>query len=65
MAMEKKLSITTISIDADVSTWTVRGWIRKGWLPAVKIGGSVRIAEKDYLNFIDSAPQRKKKAVCK
>ena len=38
----------------------MRGWIRKGWLPSVKIGGAVRIAEEDYREFIASPDKRRK-----
>ena len=58
--MTKHLSIKSISTSAEVSPWTVRGWIRKGWLPSVKIGGAVRIAEEDYREFIASPDKRRK-----
>jgi excisionase family DNA binding protein len=58
--MTKHLSIKSISTAAEVSPWTVRGWIRKGWIPAVKIGGAVRIAESDFKKFIASPKQQRK-----
>ena len=61
--MIRHLSIRTISEAADVSPWTVRGWIRKGWIPSVKIGGAVRISESDFKKFIVVPDKRRKVSV--
>lgn len=47
------LKITEVAKDLNVSYWTVRRWIKEGRLKSIKIGGSWRIEDEEYKNFLD------------
>jgi excisionase family DNA binding protein len=46
------LTISQVAERLNVTTRTVRRWIKKGDLPVHRFGGVVRIAERDLLAFI-------------
>lgn len=45
--MEKYLSTKEIAKIFKITEVTVRRWINRGWLPAIKIGKMYRIKSKD------------------
>lgn len=45
--MEKYLSTKEIANIFKITEVTVRRWINRGWLPAIKIGKMYRIKSKD------------------
>jgi excisionase family DNA binding protein len=45
-------TIADIADSLDVSTRTVRRWIKSGALPAHHMGGIIRISEADFLAFL-------------
>jgi excisionase family DNA binding protein len=49
---QKFFTIAEVAECLHVSTRTVRRWIRSGDLVAHRVGGVVRIAERDLLTFL-------------
>ena len=50
--MGELFTIKEIAEKLKVTEQCIRDWIREGKLPALKIGGVVRIEEEEYLRFI-------------
>ena len=49
--MIELLTIPTVALELQVSTRTVIGYLDKGYLKRVRIGGLVRIDREDFENF--------------
>lgn len=49
--MDKYFSTTEIATLFKVKEITVRRWINRGWLPAIKIGKIYRVKEQDLKKF--------------
>ena len=49
---EHLLTVDEIARSLRVTEVTVRRWIARGWLPAIKVGGAVRIREEDLARFV-------------
>lgn len=50
--MKKLLNAKQIADHMDVTKQTVFDWINKGWLPAIKVGRTVRIKQDDFEDFL-------------
>ncbi|HEY9289640.1 MAG TPA: helix-turn-helix domain-containing protein [Microlunatus sp.] len=46
------VSMRSLALDLAVSTDTVRRWIKDGQLPAVRVGGQIRIRREDAEQLI-------------
>jgi excisionase family DNA binding protein len=52
--MEKYVTVEEVSQELRVSTVTVQRYIKRGELPALKVGGVYRIKSSDYEAFKES-----------
>jgi excisionase family DNA binding protein len=50
------LPVREVAQSLQVSARTVRRWIRLGYLPALKIGNTVRISERDVARLPETHP---------
>jgi excisionase family DNA binding protein len=60
VVLSKLLTIAQVADTVGVTTRTVWNWIKKGRLPVVRLGRTVRIKEEDFRRFIDEATDEKK-----
>jgi excisionase family DNA binding protein len=62
MQENKWLSVEQVAARLDINVETVRRWIRRGELPAMKVGGRTgyRIEERDLQEFIKKKKTEKK-----
>lgn len=52
--MEQYFTIKHVASQLNVNPMTVRRWIQNGALPAMRLDGGYRIAEKDIEVFVSS-----------
>lgn len=55
---KRYLSAREVAEELDVSVQAVREWIRKGWLPAVRVGRRFRVTPEDVAAFVVPATER-------
>ena len=60
VVLSKLLTIAQVATTVGVTTRTVWNWIKKGRLPVVRLGRTVRIKEEDFRRFIDEATGERK-----
>jgi excisionase family DNA binding protein len=51
-SMTRLLTADAVAESLDVSSKTVRRWIKSGDLPAYRLGGLVRVSEADLIRFL-------------
>lgn len=61
MTLTKTFGVKDVAEYFDVHVNTVRNWIKKGDLPAVKVGKSYRIQEEELKQFIEERKTTKQK----
>ena len=52
---KRMYSVRQLADIFDVSHWTIRNYIKDGWLRAYKIGGSIRISEESIEDFLNDS----------
>jgi putative molybdopterin biosynthesis protein len=52
MGEDEFLTVEEIAKRLKVKTFTVRDWIRKGDLPAYKVGRTLRVRKEDFEEFL-------------
>lgn len=52
--MQPLLTVEQAAELLNVSSWTIRRWIKRGSLPHVKLGNLVRVESEDVQQFKDS-----------
>ena len=58
MNEQTTLKTTDIAEELRVTPGTVRVWIRKGYLPAVKLGGTIRVYSDEYRAALEPASDK-------
>jgi excisionase family DNA binding protein len=52
-SLEKHYRIKQVSELIGIAEYTIRGWIKRGSMPAVHAGGSILVRESDLAKWLD------------